>query len=328
MYKLYVVADIFKVRIETNCEKFEAYMDAYMEDFRRLTINFERCKSSEDEYDMRFLYIDSAEYKLELLSDDTVCLRSPWERINKCTVVPMAFRLIVEILRQKKHEIKMHASAVAKDGTAILFIAPSEGGKTSTAMKMCQKYGCELIANDAAVVSYVDETPMVLRGDSLFKVRANGMQVYSNDSNDALGKTETDTPWYEKQIIATEELGILKADKALKLKYIFFVKLDALVKNSSILKYSTEDENDRWFKQRMMVLQNISGTVRGVDLIPTGNDGMVLPLFIPSVDTIQLSMFRTEFVNALFSDCEVYQARGQLDEIAKFIDNVAFGDQL
>ena len=323
MYRLFVIADIFKVQIETNCEKLENYIDEYMEDFRRLTIHFERCENCENKYDMRLVYINSDEYNLELMQDETVCLKSPWECINKSTVIPMVFRLIVEILRQKKHEIKMHASAVAKDGIGILFIAPSEGGKTSTAMKMCQKYGYELIANDAAVVSYVDEIPMVLRGDSLFKVRANGMQAYSPKGDDELSKTNT--PWYEKKIIETDELGINKADKALKLRYIFFVKLDALVKNSSIIKYSSDDENDRWFKQRMMVLQNISGTLRGVDLIPTGNDGMVLPLFIPSVDTIKLSMFRNEFINALFSDCEVYQARGQLDEITKFIDDLAFG---
>lgn len=323
MYKLFVIADIFKVQIETNCEKLENYIDEYMEDFRRLTIHCENCENCEDMYDMRFVYINSSEYNLELMSDDTICLKSPWECIDKSTVIPMVFRLIVEILRQRRHEIKMHASAVAKDGTAILFIAPSEGGKTSTAMKMCQKYGCELVANDAAVVSYVEEMPMVLRGDSLFKVRANGMQAYSPNDNSVM--SNTNIPWYEKKIIETEELGIRKTDKALKLKYIFFVKLDALVENSSIIKYSSEDENDRWFKQRMMVLQNISGTLRGVDLIPTGNDGMVLPIFIPSVDTIQLSMFRTEFINALFSDCEVYQARGQLDEITKFIDDMAFG---
>lgn len=327
MYKILVKADIYKIAIETNCSKIEKYIDDYLEDFRRLTICFEKCSVGSDVPDAFFEYMDSDEYALDVLPDGVILLKCPWSSIDSSTIIPMVFRLIVEIIRQNNGEIKMHASAVAKGDSAVLFIAPSEGGKTSTAMRMCQKYGCKLIANDATVVAYNNGIPHVLRGDSLFKVRANGLEAYSRGDNNGIEvSVKTETPWYEKSIIEADELGVVTSDKQYKLKSIFFVKLDTLIDKMSALKYDKNVDNDRWFKQKMMVLQNISGTIRGVDLIPTGNEGTVLPLYIPCVDTIEKSMFRRRFLNELFQDCEIYQTRGQLDDITEYINEVAFGD--
>ena len=70
----------------------------------------------------------------------------------------------------------------------------------------------------------------------------------------------------------------------------------------------------------MQIIQNIGGTIRGSDLIPIGNNGTILPIEIPSIDTNELCIKRIEFVNQLFEECEVYQLRGQLEDITEFIN--------
>ena len=123
-------------------------------------------------------------------------------------------------------------------------------------------------------------------------------------------------------VISTNEIGIKVFGRSTILKYIFFVKLDSLVEKCSILKYEKCDNKDKWFKPRMMILQNISGTLRGADLIPVGNNGDILPLHIPSIDSKELSLYRVNFLNNLFKDCTLYQLRGGLREITEFIKSV------
>jgi len=102
------------------------------------------------------------------------------------------------------------------------------------------------------------------------------------------------------------------------------VKLDPLVSGCKVTKYHSDkpEYNHIWFKPKMMILQNIAGTLRGVDLIPIGNDGSVLPLVIPTLDNEVLCQYRITFVNELFAKCEVYQLRGQLDAMIEAIDEV------
>lgn len=328
MFEYYVIADVYRVQIKTNCSKIEEYIKEYLGDFKRLTISFSFADIDTKKNDAVLTYMDCKDYNFSFdASNSSISFSIPWNEIDKCTLLPMIFRLIVELIRQKNGEIKMHASSIVKNGVAALFIAPSEGGKTSTAMSMCQKYGCELIGNDATVVAYKDGVPFVLRGDAVFKVRANGLKAYSDElySSSSIGK-KSDTPWYDKMLISTNEIGIKVFDRSTVLKYIFFVKLDSLVERCSILKYEKCDNKDKWFKPRMMVLQNISGTLRGADLIPAGNNGDILPLHIPSVDNEELSLYRVNFLNSLFNDCTLYQLRGGLCEITEFIKSTLNGE--
>lgn len=164
----------------------------------------------------------------------------------------------------------------------------------------------------------------MLRGDTVFKVRFNGLEAYSKEIfNEKVDNSkQSNTPWFDKMKINPHDMGVYSNESELPVKYLFFIKLDTMVSGCSIKKYNdnTFERKEHWFKPKMQIIQNIGGTIRGSDLIPIGNNGTILPIEIPSIDTNELCIKRIEFVNQLFEECEVYQLRGQLEDITEFIN--------
>ena len=320
--ELFIKADKFYIKIVTECDFIESYIIKNLNEFDRLTINF-RLEKECDNIDAILQYNDKETYDFSY-SDNKYIFECPWNEINNSTIFPMIFRFIVELMRQNDNEIKVHASSITKEKYSALFFAPSEGGKTTTAMAMCQKYGCVLKSNDATVVKFWDKKPYLLRGDNVFKVRGNGLKEYSKEIYEKNMSVSSDSPWLDKARIKPEEIGVKTDNSSSEIKYIFFIKLDTLINGCTMKKYnkSSIKEKDDWFKPKMQIYQNISGTIKGSDLIPIGNDGNILPLNLPSMDNEKLALNRVEFINNLFSKCEVYQLRGQLDEMTRIINEI------
>jgi len=321
MYEYFVCADIFSIKIISNSVDITDYILSKLKDFSRLSITFkliDYCNT----FDASLIYYDSYEYKFSFDEEKKVFILSvPWKEINNSTLLPMTFRLIVEWLRQSQKEIKMHASAVEYNGKVSLFIAPSEGGKTTTALSLCQNYNCVLRANDASVVKFFDNTPFLLRGDTEFKVRSNGLAAYSQKLYNDKVKDDGALPWYERTYLSAEELGIKTRNVTSPIINLFFVKLDNMVSELKVIDYTCGIENriKYWFKPKLSIMQNISGTICSSDLLPMGNDGSILPLRIPDIDNDDFFRYRISFVNSLFEKCRVFQLRGQLAPMVEYI---------
>lgn len=320
--ELFIRADIFYIKIITKCEFLENFIQDNINEFERLTINFKVVDVCE-KIDTVLQYNDEDIYDFSCV-DNKFIFKCPWNRINNSTIFPMIFRYIVEVLRQNNNEIKVHASSIMRNDYSSLFFAPSEGGKTTIAMAMCQKYQCILKSNDATVVKFNEGKPYVYRGDHVFKVRANGLKTYSKEIYNKKMKINSDTPWLDKAKILPEDVGVNTDDNITEIKYIFFVKLDTLIDGCTVKKYNRNnpEETDNWFKPKMQIFQNISGTIRGTDLIPIGNDGKIIPLNLPSLDNEELAIKRIEFINNLFEECDVYQLRGQLEDMTMIINDI------
>ncbi len=323
---LFVKSDIYNIRIITNCILLKDYLIKYIDDFNRLTINTEIINKTED-YDMTFIYSDENNYKIKYnKNNNEMILSCPFNKIDKSTVIPMMFRIMVEILRQKNNEIKLHSSAVEKDNNVVLLLAPSEGGKTTTALSLCQNYNCIMRSNDASVIKFINNKPIFLRGDKSFRFRLNSLETYSKSFYDDTTKNHNkkSLPWYDKLKMSTDDLNILRKEGSTQVKYIFFVKLDSLVKGCNVKKYdlNEEERRDFWLKYKLQILSNIGGTIKGNDLIPVGNDGNILPLVIPNFDNSKNIKKRINFINKLFDKCEVYQIRGELESVTEFINNL------
>lgn len=324
MLELYLQADKYIVLFKSNRDEVLKYINEFSYDFERLSITFKILEKVSN-YDIELLYVDGKNMNLSFDNQKTFSLECPWEKINKSTILPMAFRLIVEWLRQRDNEIKVHASAIERNGQIFMFMAPSEGGKTTTALAMCQEHNCNLCANDAAVLKLINGVPFFLRGDTKFKFRENSLKEYCKDSKEKIITTEkNENPWYERIVMEADDLGVSVMQNILPVTKLFFVKLDPLIEKCNVTKYSTNyDERKKyWFKPKMMFYQNISGTIRGVDLIPIGNNGEILGLNIPVIDTAQMSSFRSKFINELFDKCDVYQVRGPLNDVLYTINNL------
>ena len=322
MKEIFIKADSFHIKIVTNCDFVNEYIIQNLNEFDRLTINF-KLEEECNEIDAILQYNDVKKYNFNYI-DNKYIFECPWNEIDNSTIFPMIFRYIVEIMRQHNDEIKVHASSIKKDKYSALFFAPSEGGKTTTAMAMCQKYQCALKSNDATVVKFLDKKLYLLRGDNIFKVRANGLKKYSKEIYEKSILAPSDTPWLDKARIKPEDIGVKIDKNSSEVKYIFFIKLDTLINGCIVKKYNKGNikQQDDWFKPKMQIYQNISGTIKGSDLIPIGNDGRILPLYLPSMDNEKLALNRIEFINNLFDKCEVYQLRGQLDKMTKIINEI------
>ena len=322
MIEKYVQADRFLICVHTNCVSAITFLEEKIDEFSRLTISFSVAESGEQA--IRFRYEDREEIDVSFRQKARELLfRCPWGRISESTILPMMFRLMVEWLRQRDGEIKLHASGVERDGIVALFLAPSEGGKTSTAMAMCQRYGCLLRANDASVVKLVEGKPVFMRGDAAFRVRYNGLEAYSPQmfAQKTENRRTAEPPWYNKLSLLPEDVGVVTSTGNTPVRFLFFVRLDSMIEGVKVTEYPSDAEARRkfWFKPIMMVLQNITGTIRGSDLIPVDNSGILLPLVLPSLDTPKWSRQRVSFVNTIFSSCRVFQLRGQLEPMAKLI---------
>lgn len=321
--ELYIKADIFCVKLVTESRFIKQYIINNISEFERLTINFELLEKINDECDIILQYNNKEIYNF-IYSEKECVFECPWEKIDNSTIFPMIFRFLVEVMRQNINEIKVHASAIMKGKYSSLFFAPSEGGKTTTAMAMCQKYKSLLKANDASIVKFINEKPFFMRGDNVFKVRANSLKKYSNEIFAKEMNTNTETPWLDKTKIKPENIGVKINNEISEIKYIFFIKLDTMVDGCTVKKYDKTNllGSVDWFKPKMQLYQNICGTIKGSDLIPIGNNGEILPINLPSLDNENLSVTRINFINDLFNKCEVYQLRGQLEEMTQIINNI------
>lgn len=321
--ELYVKADIFEIKFKTNNISAIRYIEKNLDKFKKVTINFKILdKKSDDAFVIE--YLDNNKYKYELTSKNKLILEFPWDKNSEISILPIVFRQVVELLRQRIGEIKLHASAVEKNGKAILFVAPSEGGKTTTAMAMCQRYSYSFIANDASVVKIIDNKPFILRGDAEIKARLNGLKAYSqkyfDENKNAIN--DINSLWYSKVNINPKSINIKISNNEYKVTHIFFIKLDTMIEKCSLIDYKLNRNHNEWLKPKMQLFQNISGTIRGSDLIPYANQGNILKIVIPNLDSQELYLNRIDLINNIFDNCHVYQLRGSLEKILKEINKI------
>lgn len=323
--KLYIKADVFKLVFMTNCDLAINYIKNNISKFKKVTINFEVIDETDD-VSFCICYLDDNEYFFDLVSKNKLLIKFLWSSNNDISILPIIFRQSVELLRQRCKEIKLHSSAVEINNKIALMLAPSEGGKTTTAMALCQKYNYSFFANDATVVQLQGNKIYALRGDNEIKARMNSLKAYSKKyyekCNDDLINKEL---WYSKVTIDPQNININLADSTYEVSYVFFVKIDTTIEECSLICYDVDNSYSKWLKPKMLILQNINGTIRGDDLVPYGNDGKLLKLVIPDLDTTQFYLNRIELVNKIFENCKVYQLRGPLDKIAEKMNDIIGG---
>jgi hypothetical protein len=65
--------------------------------------------------------------------------------------------VVAALLRHLKGGVTVHASAVEFEKTGLAFIGESGSGKSTLAAELCEREGCALLADDAAVVAFPGE---------------------------------------------------------------------------------------------------------------------------------------------------------------------------
>lgn len=251
----------------------------------------------------------SADWKPETA---TCTFTAPWDGIAGTTVLAMWLFYLSELERQERGEYLLHASAVERDGRAIVLFGSSECGKTVTALELCREHGFRLFANNRVKVGLRDGVPRLLRGDPVFNLRFSSLHRYSEplarELFDASAEPQT------KRRVLPEALGIDAAEGTPEVAVFVLLGLDEAARTASVDRMPAAITSPDAFRAVAAVYDEISSRVRGTAFVPIALRPGSARFFVPSLDRSDLVETRMAFLEALFAASAVLKLRAPLDQ--------------
>jgi hypothetical protein len=239
-------------------------------------------------------------------------------------------RLAVEWLRQEQGQYTVHASAVTRNGQAVVFAGDAEAGKTTMALDLCHNLGFSIYANDQTVLSTRDGRPWLMYGDRLISLRLSSVARYSAAIADTMFTDgQVTEAWDIKRDVAAHELGIGATSDPVPLKLFVKIRLDDRLDDCVVhvmSRRTMDDTPDRerraLFHTKVELYREITQVIRGAAFTPLRDvDLSLLDMFLPSLDEPRFLANRTKFMNALFNDdhMAVVSVRGPLDACSRAV---------
>ena len=258
-------------------------------------------------------YVDAARWGADYDADTATCtFAAPWAEIEETTVLAMWLFYLSELVRQERGEYLLHASALVRDGRAIVLFGPSESGKTTTALELCLEHGFQLFANNRARVGLRDGIPRLLYGDPVFNLRRSSLQAYSESlagrifSNDAADAKQ-------KRRVEPAALGVEVAGPAPQVAVFAFLALDAGALRAPADRLPAEITSRDAFRALSSLYQEITMRVRGSAFVPIALSPRSEQFFVPSLDRPDFVRARVRFLEALFASSTLLKIRAPLD---------------
>jgi len=91
---------------------------------------------------------------------------TPAPGVSPTTLRKLRDGAVRALLRDLQGELALHASAVAVDACAVLFVGPSGAGKSTAAAEMCLHHGAQLLADDIALLEVREAGVVVLPSEA------------------------------------------------------------------------------------------------------------------------------------------------------------------
>jgi hypothetical protein len=246
---------------------------------------------------------------------DTLEASFPWDTLSHNIIRALLWH-IFELQRQRTGEYAFHASAVVRDGFAVVLTGPAESGKTIIALDLCLKYGFDFYANDVVIMRAQEETPHLLFGDLTIRLRLSSLQEYDAELAARLfghpgGGTDL---WDIKRNVVPKNLGIGSTSGLVPILQLAFVQLDKYSKVLHAKSFDWSDSNrQRYFHNEM------AANIRGGIYAPVQEVRNLVPLFIPSLDRPSLFSKRLAFMEDMADHCKLHTLRGRLQDITAHI---------
>ncbi|MGL5856964.1 MAG: hypothetical protein ACRC35_00885 [Angustibacter sp.] len=133
--------------------------------------------------------------------------------------------LVLEAQLHQHGYVTLHASAVERDGRAVLLLGTPGAGKTTTALRLCRDHGCRLIGNDLVVVGGIDGLS-ALAGTTHLRLRHSSISQAMPELLGFFPPVVTD-PWRTKVDVPPRRLGIGVSDRRCDLATVAFVHVDS-----------------------------------------------------------------------------------------------------
>jgi hypothetical protein len=248
-------------------------------------------------------------------ADDLCVIAGPWAEIGNTTLLGMWLFYLSELVRQRRGQYLLHASAVVRRGRAIVFAGEGESGKTSAALHLCLTEQCALFSNNKVKVGLLDGQPSVLYGDPIFNFRFSSLERYSpalcrkvfaTDAVDA-------TPWLQKRRVRPEELGIAAAHAPCAIGAFVLLTHDERAVTTTVRPIAEGDTSHDGFWVQANLYMEMSALIRGIRFIPSVGAAGYRDFFVPCLDCEEFVSRRVAFLQALFRDGRVVRIRGPLE---------------
>jgi hypothetical protein len=308
-----VTIDSCRVAFETDCEpaleRLEWMLEATFTDaYYRHSVD----PAAAGEQLPTLRYVDAADWHADFEPGAGACtFTAPWPEIEETTVLAMWLFHLSELVRQRRGEYLLHASAVARDGKAIVLHGPSESGKTITSLDLCLAHGFQLFANNRVRVGVRDGLPRLLQGDPSFNLRGSSVRAYS----ETLGARffGRDSASRSKRRVDPAELGVAVAPPELRISVFALLALDERGPRSPAERIPPDVRTRGAFRAVAALYEEISSRVRGTAFIPVALGPGSKEFFVPSLDTPEFVRSRMRFLEALFASTTMLKLRAPLD---------------
>lgn len=218
-------------------------------------------------------------------------------------------RMVLELARQEVGEYTVHASAVVRDGQAIVLSGEAEAGKTTTAVSLCHAFGFALFANDETLISAPDGRAWVVNGDQDISLRLSSASRYSSPLAERMF-TDTAGPdrWEIKRDVVATDLGVVVTGEPTPVRLFVKIRLDDTVDDAVVRILSARAVPDMdlrtrraLFRTKIDLHREAAQVIRGAVFTPLRDRDMdMLDLYVPSLDRPTFMTKRVEFVNAVF----------------------------
>jgi hypothetical protein len=257
-------------------------------------------------------YVDDTAWRTEYVPESGTCtFTAPWLDIEETTVLAMWLFYLSELVRQRRGEYLVHASAVARDGKTIVLFGPSESGKTVTSLDLCLTHGFQLFANNRVRVGLRDGAPRLLHGDASFNLRGSSLRMYSETlAAKFFAEGEASKP---KRRVDPAELGVDVAPHELPISLFVLLALDERGPRAPAQRIPADVRSRGAFRAVAALYDEISNRIRGTGFVPIALGPRSEEFFVPSLDTPEFVRSRMRFLEALFASATILKLRAPLD---------------
>jgi len=262
-----------------------------------------------------FRYLDRSAYRTTYHEPEDLCIfEAPWADIASTTLLAVWLHFLAELVRQRRGEYLLHASAVARGGRAIVLFGPGESGKTVCALDLCLRRGFQLFANNRIRATARDGCVQLLEGDARFNLRFSSLWEYSESLCRSVFPDAPELePWCQKKkVIEPGSLGVQVAPPRPQAVVFIWIKLDADKHNASVDEISPASSSHEAFWAKADLYQEMSALIRGVKFIPLVESRGFQQIFVPSLDNPELVSGRVRFLVNLFATARVARMRASL----------------
>jgi hypothetical protein len=226
------------------------------------------------------------------------------EKLYIGDVVYLLYLLFTKILQEAGYFL-VHGSSVACNHKAVLFVGPSESGKTMVSFALCLKHGFSLVSSDMSLLKREGNEILVVGG-------TRECSMYPGTMETVFGRTEmfpnsSRGPWDEKVDVnetQLQKLGV-QYEENVPLSAIYYLR----VQDSTFFVKSLDE-----VAAKIKALGLLSEWIRGANNLVVSTNSLV-----PSFDTKKAEKERLRALEVISTSVRQYSLYGNLEKVAEFI---------